>query len=191
MMVNIGMERLEAAAYHGAKNSTSIRGVFLTESSKVVAVSFKTSEATSEGASVVSPSAKTKDARMSANAGERSAERRMTVRKKESGVASQMIKFGVYKLGCGLTCHPLSLKKTTNAVTYQSNQSFVTCSLKRNRYICYLIIVTTTTVPQDQNHSLVFYRYYIVSLLLEILEAEENRQPERCALQQWEVAKVL
>lgn len=59
------MKKLDAAAYHGAKNSTSIRGVLLTESWKVAAVSFRTSDTTSG----VSPSAKTRDARMRANAG--------------------------------------------------------------------------------------------------------------------------
>jgi hypothetical protein len=47
-------ERLDAA-YHGAKNSTSIRGALLIESSNVAEVSFTTSE----GDSNTSPSATT------------------------------------------------------------------------------------------------------------------------------------
>jgi hypothetical protein len=79
-MVSIQKERLEAGAYHGAKNSTSISEALFTESSKVAAVSFKTSETTSD----VPPSAKTRDVRASANAGVRSAEIRMRVGRKEN-----------------------------------------------------------------------------------------------------------
>jgi hypothetical protein len=74
-MVSIQKERIEAGAYR--ENSTSISEALFTESSKVAAVSFKTSETTSD----VPPSAKTRDVRASANAGVR---RRMRVGRKEN-----------------------------------------------------------------------------------------------------------
>jgi hypothetical protein len=84
------MSRIVYVAYHGAKNSTSIREALLTKSSKLAAVSLTTSEGTSEGASDFSPSAKTNDARARANAGERNAERRMIGGRKRSGLTWQI-----------------------------------------------------------------------------------------------------
>lgn len=67
------VERRTECTYQGAKNSTSISGLPLTASSNVAAVSFRTSEGTSEAAA----SARANDAKARKQAGVPKEEKRM------------------------------------------------------------------------------------------------------------------
>ena len=94
----------------------------------------------------------------------------------------------IYNFLSRLTCHtssPLNLTPTNHSA--RSSVIYILESYN----LLYLYVQQGAIVTQDQNHSLLLYHYYNISLYSEILAEEGSPQPEMCAPRQWVVVKVL